>query len=331
MAAALVPLAFGPAAQDLGAAATTLALGLLGATALLLGLALFRDGRERARDLGILASLAATCGLVLAIGFRRSELDWENGLPAQYVTLTSPLLCAAFFAWEIRGRGLSRRLVPGAIALAALGLLPGNASAGRARFEAVRAKVADFEGTIDRGAGPAEILASYARNFRGDPQLVRAILRVLAEQRRPPFDGSRAVPAFEFDFPTFSRAPSRVEAPSPVEVRYLRRDALTVVAAGTTIHFDRKPGDARITGWFGVPAELPADLAVRIELRPKSGPPRTLLERTLRSGTGPDPWLQAFSVDLPPGIEGEIVLATEELGAPAGEPVRSAWRNVQIE
>lgn len=337
MAAALIPVGFGPAAQDLEPASTVLALGLLVATVALLGRAFRRTARERARALGLLASIAATIGLALAIATRRSELDWQSGLPAQYVTLTTPLLCAAFYAWELYGARRSGRLVPALLGLVALGLLPGNTRIGRERFEGVRAKVAEFERTIESGAGPSEILASYARNFRGDPQLDLMILRVLAAEGRPPFDGPRrAVPALEFDFPTFSRAPSRVESPRPVEVRFLRREALTVVAAGSRLHFVLRPGDARIAGRFGAPRGLAGPRAsggvgVRIELRPEEGSARPLLERALRVDAESDPDLEVFSVDLPPGAGGEVVLETDDLAAGEGEPPRSVWCDVRIE
>jgi hypothetical protein len=326
-----LPLPFSP-----GMSAALLALALLAATVVLLAAALRRTRRERGRGLGILASIAATVCLVLAIASRRSDLDWRSGLLPQYVTLTTPLLCGASFAWEIYGAGLARRLLPALVCAGALAALPGNARIGASRFEAVRGEVADLERTIESGAGPAGILAAYARSFRGNPQLDLAILRLLAAQHRPPFDGPRAVPAQAFDFPTFFCAPSRVEAPLPAEVRFVARDALTVVAAGTRIHLDLRPGDARASGRFGVPLALAGrrpfgDVRVRIELRAKDGSARTLFERELRAEIASDRGLQPFAIDLPPGAEGELVLGIEGLDPREREPRRSCWCDVRIE
>jgi len=340
MAFALLGLGFGPRMQALWPAGAVLLLVLLALTVARLLVGLRLGGEERSRRLALLAVIAANACLAFAIARSRSDVDWRLGFPLRYVTLTTPLVCAVFLAWELFGGGLARATVRAGLALSALALLPGNVRIGLEHGRRIRSQVGELERAIEVNAGLPRILDLYFERFRGDPRLNFAILKMLSARHRPPFDHGRTLPPAAFDFPTFDRAPSRVETDAPLALRFVSGKALTVTAPGTRIHVEIRDSDATISGRFGVPNQLLGregfgDARMVVEMVASGGGPVVLLDRTLRpAAVDADRGLQRFSIDLPPHGAGEIVLRTESaLGSdPArGRTSRACWADLAIE
>ncbi|HEV8111897.1 MAG TPA: hypothetical protein VGR31_03920 [Planctomycetota bacterium] len=338
MGSAMLALGFGPQAQGFWPASGVVALAFVASAVGVIWIALHRCGpRESGRALGLLLSMTATLCVVGAVVISRSDVDWRDGFPLRYVTLTTPLLCSVFFAWQIYGSRTGRSLVPGALALIALLALPGNARIGEARGDEIHGHVEEFEREIVDGKGPADLLRDFSSRFRGDPGLNLALLRSLAARHRPPFDQGHAVSPITFDFPSFGRCPTRVEPEGAVSAQFVARAPLTRVGTGTRIHLELLPGDTTVSGRFGIPRESiapgrSAGVRVCVELVPSEGPASTLLDRTLRPDTvESDRDLQTFALSLPAHATSELVLRTENLDENGSEPSWVFWSDVAIE
>ncbi|HEV8111923.1 MAG TPA: hypothetical protein VGR31_04050 [Planctomycetota bacterium] len=330
--AKLLALSIGPAAESWWPASGAFVLAVIASTLFLVARA--RDGSRR---LAFLASLAGIACLAVSIGVGRADVGPNQGFLARYVTLTTPLLCTGYLAWTAYGRGRSTALACGALALVAWVALPWNTHAGVDHGRGMREDVERFERVVAAGAGPAELVASFDELFPFHyPEASRWVVRTLALRRDPPFENARSFEPSEFDYLTFSRPPSRVESAEPVVARFVDGHHVVMAPIGASLRFDVAPGDARISGRFGVPSELAAKksggVRVLVEAVPREGPPRTLFDRTLDPmSVESDRGSLAFAIDgaeLPPG---EIVFRTEIL-----RPVRpmwswSYWSDVRIE
>jgi hypothetical protein len=60
-----------------------------------------KQPREGLRALGILAFLAGAMGLAVGVGWGRAGGGYLAGLQMRFVTLTAPMLCCLYFAWEL--------------------------------------------------------------------------------------------------------------------------------------------------------------------------------------------------------------------------------------
>jgi hypothetical protein len=208
MGAALVSLAIGPAAFRLWPWSGGFVLLVLGVAGVLLVRSVRSDSVERHRGVGIVAAVVGNLGVVLAVGFGRSFLGWENGFALRYVTLTLPLIVGAYVgacsSWNTpRGR-TGAGVVCASLALSSIVALPLNAVIGTQYGASVRKPAELLERMVLGGAPPGELVRFYASRFQdqsGQPDLERSrgVLRALCARRRPPFDRSTARDPAEFD------------------------------------------------------------------------------------------------------------------------------------
>jgi hypothetical protein len=85
---------------------------------------------ERERTLGLLCFAGGTAVLTLAMGYGRAAYVPEIGMPARYVLLAAPSLCAAYFIWALYGPRLLARSVEMGLCVIMIALLPANTRAG---------------------------------------------------------------------------------------------------------------------------------------------------------------------------------------------------------
>jgi hypothetical protein len=148
-------IGLGPATRDIWPLSGLLALGAMGASALLL----VRVGRERAaeraRAVGLLLFLLALSSLVLALGMGR------DGFEQRYVTLTLPAWCGVAFVWLLYGKSAGVG-VPAALAGAALVAMAGNTSLGLEYAQGLRGQLGGFERDMAAGVPLHLLLHRYS-------------------------------------------------------------------------------------------------------------------------------------------------------------------------
>ena len=195
--ARFVAMGFGPGVQEqwvaaiLGTAAFLIPTGIV-----LVRAALRLRGPEQRRALGLLCFAGASAGLALAVGWGRSGLMPEVGMPARYALLSAPTLIAGYFVWVLYG---SRRL-GGGVALAffagVLLLGPFNTRVGLGWRNWYLAGMDAFERDLRDGV-PIEALAERHQAFllHWDLEKLEAGLRALRQgglglftDRTPPAD-----------------------------------------------------------------------------------------------------------------------------------------------
>ncbi|MFO0798638.1 MAG: hypothetical protein U0804_14280 [Gemmataceae bacterium] len=182
---------FGPAAYmphgeayDGVTAAGVLTTHFLLATAVMLVRVVRTTPAERDRALALLALLAGIAALAAGISYGRSGHP-RGVFAGRYVTLFTPGLVVAYFAWVCYGR---TRYIPVAVAVIAAALAIPNArfAAGVAEVHSARLKRVEHEA---RTGLPVGIVAD--RNpwlFPGEPDGRRVWLDTLRTRGVPPFD-----------------------------------------------------------------------------------------------------------------------------------------------
>lgn len=167
---------------------TVVSVVLLSSLSALLG-AWRKGGDERLRIAGLLAFLAATGVLTLAVGWGRAGHVAATGrMPTRYVLLAAPGLCAAYFSLLLYGEGWMRRAGPAGLALLLALLFPLNTRIGFQRRDWFGGGMAAFERDLAAGASP-ELLAQRHHTFllHWDEALMVASMKMLRDARVGPF------------------------------------------------------------------------------------------------------------------------------------------------
>ena len=127
-------MAFGPAVSARWELAIAAAVLVLAPTLVLLLArapgAWRAGGAERARVVGLACFAGGTGVLTLAVGYGRAAYVPTIGMPSRYVLLAAPSLCAAYFVWERYGGRAASRVVPAALCVALVALVPANTRQG---------------------------------------------------------------------------------------------------------------------------------------------------------------------------------------------------------
>jgi len=333
---ALLALAIGPAGETGWPAACVFVLLVLVATACLLAARLRRAADERLRAAGLLASLAGTLCLVLVVSVARGDAGWRAGFADRYVSLSAPLLCSAYLAWTLYGKGNQRRIACAALALAAGAAWPWNERHGQDYGERRHAQAQRFETLAHERAPVGRIVAHYSSEFGVAPEIARSLLRLFAVEGRPPFDGGCAPSAAAFEFPALRAYPARIESPSPTRNTLSSDDAVLLVEAPCRIRLPLRREDRELRGSFGIPDLLVESrrsrpLRFAIELAPEGGPRITLLERVLDANTlAADRGPQPFVCELPPHAAGEVLLGAEPVNESDAGLGWTSWSEVEL-
>jgi hypothetical protein len=163
-------------------------IGLLALASLgLLAHALRTHPEDRLRAAGLLASLAAVCSLLFAIGIGRGYLGLAGGLATRYSVVSMALPFVCYCAWVLYGRGRTGDFVQVlcfTLACVALGMntLQGMGS-GRVRQQAG----APLLQGIRAGLPPGVLAREHGAPLSDDLERVAAGLEMLRRARRGPY------------------------------------------------------------------------------------------------------------------------------------------------
>jgi hypothetical protein len=280
-----------------------------------------REPHEAIRRIALLASVLGVVTLAVSTSLARASLGWNNGFALRYVSLATPLVCAAYVAWTAYGGKIGRAWIPALVAGVAVAALPLNDEMGRRVATMQRNDAGELESLIRRGASASAIVELYSDRFHMHPIRARSVLQVLAQQRRPPFDGGSEFAPELFDSLALDRPPASIEAGVPNSLRIVDGRWALLARDGTRIHLAVHAHETHCSARIEVPPELVGRrfstvTRARIELAEADGSRRTLYERELAAGP------EVVELDLPPHGECELVLATESA---AGERVERSW------
>jgi hypothetical protein len=259
----------------------------------------------------------------------RAQFGWRNGFEPRYVTLTAPLLCAAYVAWSTYGGRLGGTCVRTLLAVALAAALPRNVRVGQAYAGMQADHAMELDALVQAGARASTIVRCYSDHFYPYPARTRRMLQTLAQERRAPFDRGPIVPAALFDYLALDRVPTSIESEVPNSLRFVDGDWALLARSGTRIHLGVHADETHCSARIEVPKGLvgrpfSTGTRVRIGMTEAGGSPRTLYEREV--GTGPE----VVELDLPPHGECELVLATESVAADRVERSWIYWMDVAI-
>ena len=209
-----VAMGFGPAAQWHWAAAVLGTAAVLLPTLFVLARAALRlRGPERRRALGLACFAVACAGLALAMGWGRSGLVPEVGMPPRYALLSAPTLAAAYFVWELYGPRRLRRSVALLLLVVTAALVPINTRIGFGWRNWYVGGMDAVERDLQAGV-PLAAMAERHRAFllHWDQAKLEAGMRMLRAAGLGPF-GRLQVPAPETGTPS-GDAPGPASPPS---------------------------------------------------------------------------------------------------------------------
>jgi hypothetical protein len=127
--------------------------------------------------------------LTLAVGWGRAGRAAETGrMPTRYVLLAAPGMCAAYYALLLYGKGILRRIGPGALALLMAILFPLNTHVGLKRRAWFGAGMTAFEHDLAAGATARELAARHHEfMLHWDEALMVTSMEQLRDARIGPF------------------------------------------------------------------------------------------------------------------------------------------------
>ena len=159
-------LGFGPVARSSWKLSTMAAIGVLLPSGGVAVLGVLRHkGLERHRALGVLVLFGSVVVFALAMGWGRAgAISIFGGWPIRYVLLAVPILCTAFFVWELYGPTKLRTAVQSGLFLGMCLLLPFNTLHGFEWYSFYQEGMNAVEQDLLAGT-PRSILAERHRDF----------------------------------------------------------------------------------------------------------------------------------------------------------------------
>ncbi len=277
-----------------------------GAAALLLA-RLRREPAERLRAAGILCVLAASACLSVGIGYGRGGTDAASGFAVRYIGLSAPILCAAYFAFELYARPIASEVVRGGLVLVlSVGAIVNDVPLGRQWGEERRALALGMRAAILDGRSSEEVCARYGRPAYGNAGGFLYLTGLMADHRVPPFDEVDDALRAQWHERVFVTPFERLESAGDA-ARVARIDEgfrALVAPADTAVYLPVTADSRRVTGRYGALRAAheiaPAD-PVRILVVLLDGEHRTvLLDRVLDpSRVASDRGPQALDLALP--------------------------------
>lgn len=116
------------------------------------------------RSAGLFLFGVGVLALTAGVGSGRAGLVATAGMPSRYALIAAPMLCWAYFVWELYGPARARRAVPSALAILFVVLFPLNAHYGMQWAEYYRNGMEAFQRDVRAGM-PASALCSRHQNF----------------------------------------------------------------------------------------------------------------------------------------------------------------------
>jgi hypothetical protein len=297
---------------------------------------------ERWRLLGI--AVCASSVLVMAAGIAWGRGSVPNGAAAspRYVTLVTPLPAALYLAWCRYGTGTAGRLVRAMFCIGMGALALGFASPakryGSDRLQATSRLARD----VESGYTPNQLAERHWRDFGHTEQEFARTLMDLRGLGLAPYDdpAARGAPAKEIarTFSGWNVLPIATRSDQPIPRRRVDGIPVVLVHAPTEIVLEIPPEVHRLSGCFGVhplasraKGSRTAGLRFRVEgLLDPSGD-TILFERVLDPVHDPrDAAFQEFTVDVPPGTRGRIVLCVENRSGDSSPVDWGFWTAIEF-
>jgi len=300
---------------------------------LLLVRAFRRDPQERLRTSGLLVCMGAALVLALGVGWGRGAGSQKAGTAIRYVTMSAPFLCAAYLTFCRYGPPQLRRFMCVALysLLCSVTLFNFHRanSYGRVHLKQAQALRRD----VAVGLSMEELAARHYGSFYPTEAGFLRVLMQLRKAGMAPFEeGPRGAGAGLGYHPMFITQPESVVS---LRTRWRQIEGMAVlgVLPDSELVFEAPSRSTLVTGKLGI---LPGsyrhsyDLRFTVELL-RSGTRRLLFERTLDPAhRKADRELQSFSVRIPEGDAGEIVLGTSVGPGPHGRGDWGCWGGVEI-
>jgi glycosyltransferase involved in cell wall biosynthesis len=332
-----VTLSIGPRASKLWPASGLVVLSLCALTLVLLYRVMRDRPSERLRASAILACMLGVFCMAATCGWSRAGLSPHSGFDARYVSLPSNLLCCVYFAWCAYGSPAIGRVVRFSLFAIMCALLPSHAEFG-VECATPRKRASDAL-LIDARAGvPIPTLVhKYWRELYMSRAGFDERLRELQRAGFAPFDTDATPPAVELpaDPANSTAVPSGSRSLNPIiELDVDDRTVCSVRPPGE-LRFDVPPGARAMSGQFGIHPSA-YDLGTRVsarftvELVEKDGRVQILFDRALDPVSEKDRGFQGFSVSLPDGLDGDLVLRTSVVRGADSDRTWSFWSDLKF-
>jgi hypothetical protein len=158
-------------------------IAVVAATLVLLTIVSLRTPGERPRALALLAIILSMLGVSGAVGVSRAAFGPAAILASRYITLTTPLLCALYFAWLVYGKAPGRMGIHvGLLALMCL-TLPDSHRYGRRYGWSVRVAEQRVERSLTHHVPTPELLTRACPAIYPEPGTARACFQMLKAAR----------------------------------------------------------------------------------------------------------------------------------------------------
>jgi hypothetical protein len=335
-------LSLGPAGRDYWPASGILVLGSTAFCAALLAFAFSGRPAERARSAGLLATLASVLLLALAVGYGRSGVNPDAGFSIRYVTMPSPLLCVVYFSAMLYASPWLGGLVRAALFVLLAVALPLNVDHGNQQGRVRKRESDAFAASVAAGKSPEELAMLHWREFYPDGEFFYWHLLRLLRAGLTPFEG-RQDSAWPQDFSMLPTRPISARSTRLVAPMRFRDTTVLMVPPKGDVRFEVPAGKRVARGRFGigpwlhytgVKGDYPMTGGVRfsVEWIAAGEQPVVLFERALEAHLDKaDQGFQSFSVELPAGQAGQLLLKSRNTHGRNWIMDCSFWSDVVIE
>ena len=326
-------LGFGPAARDYWSFSGWVLAAFVLAAVVTLVLVFWQRPMERYRVAGILAIGAGIFSMAVSTGIARGGTFEYAGFALRYVTLPSPLLCCVYFAFCLYGPAAIGRFFRVSLYSILVLLVFYNVRVGAAYGQMRATATANFCRDLGDGFTLKQLSVRHWQNFYNSPEGFEFHLEFLRKFGFFPIASAR-VPGVNTPYFMLKTQPVSINPPNAVP-RKIDREFVLLVPPECELTFAVGKGQTTLAGRFGVYplayAFASPGIRFRAELTVTGQPPQVLLERVLKPEERPeDQGLQPFSVTLPDGAEGSLVLRTSFDGAEGDKRAYVCWTGVEI-
>jgi hypothetical protein len=188
---------FGPAAEFYCPYSGWITIALMVSVAGMLAGTLFLVRGQHHRVVGLACFLGSYATLALALGWGRAGIDRNAGFYARYVTLGTPVACAAYFAAVLRQRGGGGPLAQACLFSLACLVLDRNAHESLKSVRVADQQMQAFEQDLRDGTPPCILMKRYSQAVFPDHDTLGRRMLELRASGVGPFRWLRKDPAMQ--------------------------------------------------------------------------------------------------------------------------------------
>jgi glycosyltransferase involved in cell wall biosynthesis len=346
-AAQFLTLSIGPGALHYWPYSGYGVLALSIATMWILGRTIVTRPEERLRAAAIVAGFGGIVSMALAAGYGRAGEYDRFGFAMRYVSLPSPILACAFFAFALYASPAFSRFVRFLLysTMAILYLFNAQRGTDYATWRAHDAHL--FATDLAAGFTSDELAAKYWEKFYPSQEGFAFRLKMLAHAGLMQIPGDDRVvvptpenaPSLDRPYFMFGTRPFAVHSTKDVFARLVDEEWVLMVPPDGEVRFTLSPASRSVGGRFGIHPlawrnsidNVTDGVRFTVELVPFTSPVVVLFERVLDPVATPeDGGFQFFEVELPAEHEGHLVLRTTNLEGRSGDMDWAFWTDVSI-